>query len=625
MIEQPPRLPVPDFEPLAELVALLPQLIWIAAGDGSRLLFLNARWVEYTGQTADEALTSANDAIHPDDRAAAEAAWRGSLASGRPYESLMRIRRHDGAYRWFVAQCLPLHDASGTVARWFGSSTDVHDSVMAERDARFLAQLGDLPAQARTGEELVAAASAAIGAHFDAMCTVTVRAVDAHPSGPAAGGDRDLARTSTGEAVLGPGRVTVPLLRAGQPMAELVVQAGDLRHWEPREVVLLRLAGQRVWHALERLRLLGDLRRADREKDRFLATVGHELRNPLSPMRTALDVIHAQADRLPASVARPLGVLDRQVAQMSRIVDDLLDAARVASGQLTLQRETTDLRGLVHDAIDAARGALDGRRHTLHVEAGAVPAWAHVDPVRVRQVLVNLLTNAAKYTPPGGHVTVRLGLAPTEATLSIEDDGVGLAPEHLTRVFEMFYRVPAPDGVTAADGLGIGLALARRLVESQGGRIEASSPGPGGGATLRVTFPLAAAPHPVPSGSADVPRHGARVLVVDDNRDAADTLALLLGMFGCETAVAYTGGEALLRADDFQPEVILLDLQLPDISGHVVCAQLRVQAAGRPVRIVAVSGRGQAEDHTASAAAGFDAHLVKPVALAALHPLLAVR
>jgi PAS domain S-box-containing protein len=757
MTEQPPPLAALPVDALADLLATLPQLVWIAAGDGSRLEFLNARWLEYTGQSLGQALIGANDAIHPADRPGAETAWRHSLDSGEPYECLMRLRRHDGAYRWHMARCQALRDADGRVARWYGSSTDVHDGVMAARDASFLARLGDLPAAARDEDDLVTAAAIAIGAHLDGTCRVVSE--DAGDRGGRDARDRATGRSTTGEPEVRDAAVRVPLLRGGRVAAALEVTGDQGRRWESRELVLLKLAAQRVWHAMERLRLLrglassehrlqmalrsggigihefdigagqlrwdarvrelwgigpdvpvdyqlfvdtlhpddrarveaavaaatdpassgeyraeyrvlgrdgverwvsaagqvsfvdgraehligtvhdvsdrkraelereqllAELREADREKDRLLATVGHELRNPLGPTRTAVDLLRAQSARLPAGAAHPLGVLERQVAQMSRIVDDLLDAARVASGHLTLHREPTDLAVLLRDAVDAARGAIEARRHTLQLEAGAAPAWADVDPVRVRQVLGNLLANAAKYTPQGGHLTARLDVTGGEATVSIQDDGVGLAPEHLSRVFEMFYRVPAADGTPSGDGLGIGLALARRLVDAQGGRIEAASGGPGRGTTLRVTFPLVTTPGRPALAAAAAPRHASRVLIVDDNRDAADTLALLLGMFGCATAVAYTGGEAIARADAFKPEVVLLDLQLPDIDGHTVCGQLRAEAADRPLRIVAVSGRGDDEDYSASAAAGFDGHLVKPVALETLHPLLGV-
>jgi PAS domain S-box-containing protein len=369
----------------------------------------------------------------------------------------------------------------------------------------------------------------------------------------------------------------------------------------------------------ERKQVEAALRDADRRKDEFLAILAHELRNPLAPIRTATGILRAH--KVPEALQlRAREVIERQVAHMARLVDDLLDVSRLSRGQLSLQRAHVDLNEVLDHALETARPLIEDRRHRLVERRSPRPMILDADLARLSQVFANLLNNAAKYTPAGGTITVAVADSGGHVDVRVSDTGEGIAPEHLGAVFELFTQGSGAT-TSSAGGLGIGLALARRLVELHGGVLNAASPGIGRGATFTVTLPLAA--------SAEVPRQldppaeavthiCRRVLVVDDNTDAADTTAVLLQASGAEVRTAYDGEQALRDVADFHPDIVVLDLGMPGVSGVEVCRRIRLLPDGQSVVVVAVTGWGQEDSRRRTLAAGFDAHLVKPVAPDAL-------
>lgn len=356
------------------------------------------------------------------------------------------------------------------------------------------------------------------------------------------------------------------------------------------------------------------LRQADRRKDEFLAMLAHELRNPLAAVTNAIQL--SRVASLPAGDRQWIAdMLDRQMAQLGRLVDDLLDMARITSQKIQLKKENVALTELVSRVVDSVRPRMEQARHELHVDFPDGPVWVFGDPQRLDQVLTNLLANAAKYTPEGGKVWLSIGRQGTQAVISVKDTGIGIAPELLPRVFDLFSQ--GEQGLDRSQGgLGVGLSLVRRLVEMHGGKVSAASEGPGMGSEFTVR--LAA----VGTVNAELPSAGKRqlranralkILVVDDNEDAALTLSLLLKASGHETNIAHSGRQAMALMSEFQPVVALLDIGLPEMNGYELALQLRNLYP--TMFLVAVSGYGQSADRERATQAGFNHHFVKPVKL----------
>ena len=374
----------------------------------------------------------------------------------------------------------------------------------------------------------------------------------------------------------------------------------------------------------ERRRLNAELANALRRKDEFLATLAHELRNPLAPIVTALEVLRIKVPDDP-QMRWSRDVIERQVRHMTRLVDDLLDVARLSTGKAQLRMERIELTSVVHHAVESVKTVIDVAGHALSLALPEQPVVLEADPTRLSQILANLLSNAAKYTPPEGHICLAARQDGNKAVITVSDDGIGLSETDLERIFSMFAQVtPAID--RSQGGLGIGLALSRGLVELHGGTIIATSAGLHKGSTFTVMLPCAMAsnvlqPPPTPADTTqDSALH--RILVVDDNLDAAQSLAMLLQMDGHETAVAHDGQRALEVAQSFSPQVILLDIGLPLMNGYEVAKQLREQPWGRAIKLIAVTGWGQDQDRQQALAAGFDHHLTKPLDPARLSSLL---
>ena len=365
------------------------------------------------------------------------------------------------------------------------------------------------------------------------------------------------------------------------------------------------------------------LAEADRRKDEFIAVLSHELRNPLAPIRYALPLLGEEP--LGERGRRATAVIERQVAHVVRMVDDLLDVSRIATGKIELRRDLFTLGSIVSTAVEAASPAIAAARHSLDIAVPDEPIWLHVDPARISQALTNLLNNSAKYTPSGGRI--RLEAAADDASVSIRviDNGIGLDREALSTVFDMFRQAADRNG--SQGGLGIGLTLAKQLVEMHGGRIEAHSEGVGRGAEFAILLPLAVAKAPTteqqqPSAADHGPRGRVKVLVVDDNVDLVEMLAMVVEGAGHHVRKAFDGRSAISAALEYQPDLILLDVGMPDLNGTEVAKELRRHRELSGARIVALTGWGQAEDRQRTADAGFDDHLTKPADPATIERIL---
>jgi PAS domain S-box-containing protein len=362
---------------------------------------------------------------------------------------------------------------------------------------------------------------------------------------------------------------------------------------------------------------------ANRLKSDFLAMLSHELRNPLAAIRYALPHIEEAPLDQPARTA--LAVISRQLNQLVRLVDDLLDITRITSGKIALKRETVIVQRVVDAAVESVSPAIDRARHTLNVVTPDEPLWVAADGDRIAQVISNLLTNAAKYTPRGGTITVKVGRENDQAVVRVIDNGMGITEEQLPRLFDMFVQANSPD--LAQGGLGVGLTIAKRLVQLHDGSIEAHSAGPGRGAEFVVRLPLAAAPkatHAAPRQPVSSPSRRLKVLVVDDNHDLVQMLELAVQAMGHEVRTAFDGHSAISAALSYRPDVILLDLGLPVISGLDVARELRRHPEMAKMRLIALTGWGQEEDHRHTSEAGFDHHLTKPTDPEDLETLLSM-
>jgi signal transduction histidine kinase/ActR/RegA family two-component response regulator len=359
--------------------------------------------------------------------------------------------------------------------------------------------------------------------------------------------------------------------------------------------------------------LAADLAEADRRKDEFLATLAHELRNPLAPLSNTLEILKRTANQ-DVSVGRGLDTMERQLGQLIRLVDDLLDLSRITHNRIELRKRHVELASVIRQAVLAAEPLAGSVRHTIDVRLPAEPVHLHADPVRLTQVFGNLLHNSYKYTPAGGTIRVSVRLDGDQAIVTITDTGIGIPADKLDTIFDIFTQVDR-SLEQSQGGLGIGLTLVKRLVDMHGGSVDARSAGEDLGSTFEVRLPaLRGAPDASPAESE--PRTNSathRILVVDDNQDSADSLAMLLELHGHDVYTSHDGQSALDSAERHLPDVVLLDIGLPVLNGHEVCRRIRQQPWGQAMVLIALTGWGQDEDRRRSHEAGFDGHLVKPV------------
>nr|WP_293242427.1 PAS domain-containing protein [Panacagrimonas sp.] len=647
-------------EQFRTLVQGTSQVHWTVAADGEALDD-SPSWRAFTGQSYEEYRGRGWMAVlHPDDRESIGREWTACLATGKPLHSEYRVRRADGAWRWTHVHVLPLRDAGGQVRGWVGMNIDITDRKQAELRDAFLVRLDDRTRNLWEPEDIAFAAMRMLcdelgadrASYLEAdvegrVCTV-VR--DYAPGAVPMSGEYVVADygpeftsamhrgvpfvANTADAIdLSPeerarfdaiqiGAVIVhPVHRRGRFLAMVAVYQTRARSWTASDVELCRLVVDRCWEAITRARLSRELQEADRRKDEFIATLAHELRNPLAPLRNGLAIL--TSGRAPDVSERLLTMMERQVDHLVRMVDDLLDVSRITLGKIEIVRERLDLRDAVRNAIETSRPVIDKSEHQLVVSLPGTPVIVLGDAVRMTQVFANLLNNASKYTLPRGRIEIALTIRDGQAHTSVSDNGIGIRAEMRGRVFDIFAQESEGDR-RVREGLGIGLAVVKRLLVSHGGTVDVRSDGPGTGSTFTVHLPLAAPQEPgaAPAPATILPLACRRVLIVDDNRDAAESLAILLGTLGANVQVAYEGHVALELARHFRPEVALLDIGMPIMDGHELARRLRALPDGDRLVLVALTGWGQDEDKSQSRAAGFDHHMVKPVDLRQLHELL---
>jgi signal transduction histidine kinase/ActR/RegA family two-component response regulator len=418
----------------------------------------------------------------------------------------------------------------------------------------------------------------------------------------------------------------------------IAVGYAPTRHFPALHHLVLNVAATQAATAIHSARLLSSLRKseadlrtanaalqdADRRKDEFLATLSHELRNPLAPLRNSLHVLQLGGNERASPATQTIhAMMGRQVDHLVRLVDDLLEMSRISRGTFELRRERLELSAVVRHALETSGPLLQEAGHRLVVSLPEEPLWVDGDPVRLSQILANLLNNAARYTESGGEVHVTARREDGAAVIGVRDNGIGIAPDALEHIFEMFNRGEQA-GRSSQGGLGIGLALARKLAEMHGGEVTAHSDGPGRGSEFLVRIPLAVEPA---LGGADgtgaAPFGQSRILVVDDKRDAGESLAMILRHLGADVRVATDGLAALDVLGSFEATVVLLDIGMPGIDGYEVARRIRAQFARRRIALVALTGWGQEDDRRRARESGFDHHLTKPVEIATLLALLA--
>jgi PAS domain S-box-containing protein len=573
-------------------------------------------------------------AIHPDDAAASLLRVERAIDTGEPYESSVRVRAADGEYHSIISRGQLLRDSEGNPERLRGVIVD----ITRERTAQ--AELRDSEERYRTLFEAIDEGICIIELLFDdAGKAYDYRFVEMNKAFVRHTGLADAVGKTVLEMVPGHDKHWFEIYGNVASTGEAIRfenEAHAMQRWydvyatrvgssDSRKVaVLFTDISERKRAETELQRLAADLTDADRRKTEFLATLAHELRNPLAPLRSGLQVLRLSAGN-PGATARVLEVMERQLGHMVELVDDLLDVARITRGQVELKQARIDLKDVLDAAIETVLPIIEEHRHRLEVQVGAEPMPLLGDATRLTQVVNNLLNNAAKYTPRGGAVTLAARREAAELVISVTDNGVGIAPESLREVFGLFNQV-GRERDRSQGGLGIGLSLVRSLVELHGGSVTAASAGVGQGSTFSVRLPLAAdatavtggAPAPAPAARV----HSVRVLVVDDNGDAADTLSALLELLGHRAQVANDGHAALDAMQDFRPQVVFLDLGMPGMNGYEVAQAIRHDRRFDQPLLVALTGWGGEDDRQRTSAAGFDLHLTKPVDLAAIERML---
>lgn len=594
-----------------------PAMLWVTESDG-RCSYLSRGWYEFTGQAVEEALGFGwLTAVHPDERDRAEQAFTQANARHASFALEHRLRRHDGTYRWVIDAGEPRFDDDGTFEGYVGSVIDIHERRSAEERLDLAVNSGevglwycDLPFDKLVWNNQV---KAHFGLPPDADVTIDTFYDRMHPE------DREPTRLAIDGAIARRETYDTRYRTVGLDGTIRWIRAiGRARFENDRPV---RFDGITV-DVTELVALRDAAEAASRAKDEFLAMLGHELRNPLAPILTALQLLKLRGV---SAVEHERSVIERQVRHLVRLVDDLLDVSRITRGMIELRSERVTVADVVARAAEMAGPLLEQRRHELSVD---VPRAFVVDgdPGRLAQVVANLLSNAAKYTEPGGSISVIAVSEGPDICLTVRDSGVGIDEAMLRRVFDLF--VQERQSLARSDGgLGLGLAIVRSLVELHGGSVTAHSDGRGRGSEFTIRLPRAAAQgdhiaavslaSAVPAASSS----GVRVLVVDDNVDAGVMLGEMVASFGHEPRVVADGPAALAEFWRFDPHVALVDLGLPVMDGFEVARRLRAQAT-KPVTLIAVTGYGQARDREASAEAGFSAHMVKPVDMDELRQVL---
>ena len=589
-------------------------------------------------------------AVHPDDAQPTIDAWNAAVAERRLFMFEHRVRRHDGEWRAFSVRAIPSLTDAGAIAEWVGIHTDITARKAAEEALRVSVQ------QAHVAEQAAEEAAAQFTSLAD---NISQLAWMAEPDGSIFWYNKRWYEYTgtTFEAMQGWGWQVVHdpnelpkvlerwrgAIAKGEPfdmVFPLKGADGEFRAFLTRIVPVKDEAGNVTrWFGTntdisERLRAEESLRKteaalreADQRKDVFLATLSHELRNPLAPIRNAASILESGALK-PEDIERSRLIIARQVRHMASLLDDLLGISRITRGVYQLKKGYANLQGLLAEALETARPIIEAKRHRITLDWPPEPIEVEADPVRLIQIMTNLLTNAAKYTDPEGQIFFGARIENDLLIISVRDTGIGLAPEMLPKVFEMFSQVD-PNQERTEGGLGIGLALVKGLAELHGGRIEARSDGLERGSEFTVFLPClhvdTASREPLPA-EPPKPKNGRNtILIADDNRDGAESMKMLLELSGHEVHTAHTGSEALEVAAQLQPAVVILDIGMPGLSGYEVATKIRSQVWGAQMTLIAMTGWGQEDDKRKAKEAGFDHHLTKPVDPDILEQLFAPR
>ena len=624
------------------LVDLAPVMLWTTDDDG-QCTYLSRRWSEYTGRTweQDQGMGWFEN-IHPDDLERTRTTFLDANARREPFHIDYRLRHRDGSYRWFIDAGTPRSDEQGRPNGYVGTVTDIHARTLLQRRLEQVARAGDIGVwyadapfdEFRLNEQM--AAHLGLDGKRDVPVDALLAAVAPSDRARVAAG---IARSMREGSALDLEFRHVP----GSDAADVAGTAPDAdearwlrsigwcdmnEHGQPLRFDGVTLDISRHKNAQQELqRLASELSERNRMQSEFLFTLAHELRNPLAPIRTGLELM--RVNPAVAQAGDVQGMIKRQVDHMVHLVDDLLDMARLSEGKVELRRSAVRLDEVVQDAVEMSMPLVSGGGHRLALHLPPAPLPLYVDRHRIAQVLSNLLNNAAKYTPRGGQIDIDAVLEGGEVRIGVTDSGIGIEAGMLSAIFDMYAQVQE-HATMAQGGLGVGLNLVRRLVELHGGRVTAYSAGLGAGSRFTVILPYeavqvedtpdagagAAPAEPQPVGV------GLRILVVDDNADAAEMLQAVLEMSGHAVAVAYDGTAALARAASFQPDAVFLDIGLPDRSGFEVAQALRGIDGMDRATLVALTGWGAHEDRQRSSEAGFDAHLTKPADLDRVHEVL---
>jgi PAS domain S-box-containing protein len=616
----PAALPAGDagFRAVADA---MPQMVWSTLPDGYHDYY-NQHWYDFTGMHEGETDGERWSArFHEDDRARAWAAWRLSLATGAPYEIEYRLLHRSGEYRWVLGRALPVRDAEGRIVRWMGTCTDIdqqkrHEEALRQSEARFrrLAESNVVGIVRYRMDGTIVEANQA----FLDMLGYTRE--DFERDGLAS-------RTLTPPEWMDATARAMAQLRTVGRIENLVkeyfrkdgsrvsVQMGSITMDDPATEGVAVMVDVTPIKDAQRA-----LREADRRKDEFLAMLAHELRNPLAPITAAADFLKVgRPDE--ERVRQVTTIIGRQARHMTGLIDDLLDVSRVTRGLITLERAPVPLAGAIAEAVEQVRPQVKAKGHRLELHLPSDEALVSGDRKRLVQVFANILGNAARYTPnqppDGGRIDLHLRVDDACVTVDVCDNGIGMTPELTARAFELFSQAER-SADRAQGGLGIGLALVRSLVELHDGTVSAHSDGPGRGSRFTVVLPrlrvegddaggVPGTAQPAP------PEQALEVLIVDDNVDAAQILAMYIEAVGHRATVWHSPGQALAYAAEHRPDLCVLDIGLPEFDGHELARRLRALPGMATLPLVAVSGYGQARDRDLALAAGFDRHFVKPV------------
>ncbi len=604
------------------LVDASPAMLWTTDNDG-RCTYLSQRWYDYTGRTPEQDLGLGwLDNVHPEDRGRAGEIFLAANAAREPFSFDYRLRCHDGSYRWFIDSGMPRLSAAGEPDGYVGTVIDIQVRKTLQERFERVSEAGDIGVWYADAPFTEFQLNAEMAVHFglDGPRQASVNALLA----AVAPEDRERLAASVEHTV----RSGAPLdqefrtvVGGAQRWLRAIGWCGLGKHGQPERFdgVTLDIDSQKCAEQ-ELQRLASELGQKNRAQSDFLFTLAHELRNPLAPIRSGLELM-----RIGAASGDVQAIMRRQVDHMVHLVDDLLDMARLAEGKVTLRLERVLLADVVREAVDMSMPLVDARKHALALRLPQAPLALHADRHRVAQVLSNLLNNAAKYTPQGGAIELAARVEANEVALTVSDNGIGIAGPALETVFDMYAQAHLGTEM-AQGGLGVGLNLVQRLVKLHGGRVTASSAGAGMGSQFTVWLPLPqdalaeapgmagtrTAPEPAAARVAATPGGVLRILVVDDNVDAAETLQALLEMNDHTVSVANDGAAALRLAGEDLPQVVFLDIGLPDMSGHEAAESMRRIPGMENATLVALTGWGAEQDRRRSSEAGFDHHLTKP-------------